>query len=342
MRALVLEEPGPRPRLSVQDVPEPELGPHDVLVRVAACGVCYHAVLVMRGVLRRGVKPRIVLGHEIAGQVEKVGPLVTAVAVGDPVASILTNACGLCDRCRMGREHRCRNGQGIGHSIDGGFAEYVKVRETSLAVLPPDLDITQACILGCPMGVALQALTDVARLQAGETVLITGAGGGLGVHLVQLAKALGARVFAVTTSPQKVERLEGLGADQVLLAEDLDFSELARALTEDEGVDVAVNTVGPTVFPSCLNSLAQFGRMVILGDVTGGGVNLVPAELLFRDAVIAGSSGTSRQNLLKVARLVQMGRVRPIVSQAFSLQEATDAYRLMLNKESFGRLVLAP
>jgi D-arabinose 1-dehydrogenase-like Zn-dependent alcohol dehydrogenase len=342
MRALVLEEPGQEPQLAVRDLPEPELGPHDALVRVAACGVCYHDVLVMRGVLRRGVKPRIVLGHEIAGRVEKVGPLVTAVAVGDPVASILTNACGICDRCRTGREHRCRNGQGIGHSIDGGFAEYVKVRETSLAVLPPDLDLTRACILGCPMGVALQALADVGRLQAGESVLVTGAGGGLGVHLVQLAKALGARVFAVTTSPQKVERLEGLGADQVLLAEDLDFGDLARALTEDEGVDVAVNTVGPKVFAACLASLAQFGRMVILGDVTGGSVNLVPAELLFRDAVIAGSSGTSRQNLLKVAGLVHTGQVRPIVSQTFALQEAAEAYRLMLDKESFGRLVLAP
>ena len=342
MRALVLEEGGQHPKLAVRNLPEPELGPHDVLVRVAACGLCYHDVLVMRGVLRRGVKPQVVLGHEIAGRVEKLGPLVTSVAVGDPVASILTDACGLCDRCRMGREHRCRNGQGIGHSIDGGFAEYVKVREHSLAVLPPDMDLVQASILGCPMGVALQALDDVAHLQAGETALITGAGGGLGVHLVQLAKALGARVFAVTTSPQKVERLEGLGADQVLLAEDLDFSELARALTEDEGVEVVVNTVGPTVFHACLNSLAQFGRMVVLGDVTGGEVSLVPAELLFRDAVIAGSSGTSRHNLLRVARLVQLGRVRPIISQTLPLEEALEAQRVMLTRESFGRLALVP
>ena len=342
MRALVLEASGQTPTLAVRDLPEPELGPHDVLVRVAACGVCYHDVLVMRGILRRGIKPNVVLGHEIAGRVEKIGPLVTSVAVGDPVASILTNACGVCDRCRMGREHRCRNGQGIGHSIDGGFAEEVRIRENSLAVLPPDLDLIQACILGCPMGVALRALDDVARVQVGETVLVTGAGGGLGVHLIQLARALGARVFAVTTSPQKMDHLQELGADQVLLAEDLDFSELARALSADEGVDVVVDTVGPTMFQSCLNSLAQFGRMVLLGDVTGGQVSLAPAEVLFRDAVIAGSSGTSRQNLLKAARLVEMGRVRPIVSQTFPLEEALAAYNLMLGKESFGRLALVP
>ena len=342
MRALVLQQPGEAPQLAVQDLPEPELGPHDVLVQVAACGVCYHDVLVMRGVLRRGIKPDIVLGHEIAGQVAKVGSLVTTVAEGDPVASILTEACGLCDRCRMGREHRCRNGRGIGHAIDGGFAEYVKVKETSLAVLPPGLGPAQACILGCPMGVSLQALADVARLQVGETALITGAGGGLGVHLIQIAKAMGARVLAVTTSPQKMEQLEGLGADEVLLADELDFSELARALTEDKGVQVVINSVGPTIFDSCLNSLAQFGRMVILGDVTGGQVTVSPAEILFRDAVIAGSSGTSRENLLKVARLVQMGRVQPIISQTFPLEESMEAYRLMLNKESFGRLALVP
>ena len=342
MRALVLEEAGEQPKLAIQDLPEPELGPHDVLVRVAACGMCFHDVLVMRGILRRGVKPSIVLGHEISGRVERVGELVTSVSEGDPVACILTEACGLCDRCRMGREHRCRNGRGIGHSIEGGFAEYVKVREASLAVLPPDLDLTQACILGCPMGVALQSLADVAHLQVGETALITGAGGGLGVHLIQLARAMGARVLAVTTSPEKMERLQELGANEVLLAEDMDFSEVVRAFTEDEGVDVVVNSVGPSIFDSCLSSLAQFGRMVILGDVTGGEVPVRPAEILFRDAVIAGSSGTSRQNLLKVAQLVQMERVRPIISQTFPLEDALEAYRLMLNKESFGRLALVP
>ena len=342
MRALILEEPGDKPKIVIRDIPEPDLGPNDVLVKVVSCAMCFHDVLVMRGILRRGVMPNIVLGHEISGHVAKVGNLVTSVSEGDAVASILTSTCGVCDRCSNGREHRCRNGQGIGHTINGGYADYVRVSETSLVVLPPDIDLRQACILGCPMGVAFQALTEVAKIKKGETALITGAGGGLGVHLIQLVKALGARAFAVTTSAEKIPRLEELGAEEVILAEDIDFSEVVKAFTEDEGVDVVIDSVGPSIFRYCLNSLSQFGRMVILGDVTGGEVPFRPAELLFRDAVIAGSSGTSRENLLKVVELVQANHVRPIISQTFSLDKAIEAYQLMLNKQSFGRVALIP
>jgi acryloyl-coenzyme A reductase len=342
MRALVLEEPGEKPQLAIRDLPVPEPGPDEVLVKVAASGMCYHDVLVMRGILRRGIKPNIVLGHEISGHVAKIGSSVTTVSEGDLVASILTDACGFCDRCRSGKEHRCRNGQGIGHTKDGGFAEYVKIREFSLVVLPPNLNSIGASLLGCPIGVALQALSDIAKLQLGETTLITGAGGGLGVHLTQIAKSMGSRVLAVTTSPEKIDRLEHLGADEVILADELDFSEIARALTNDEGVDVVINCVGGTVFNSCLNSLAQFGRMVVLGDLTGDSARVAPAEILFRDAVISGSSGTSRENLRQAAQLVNIGKVEPTISGVFTIDEASKAYEMMLNKESFGRVALTP
>ena len=136
----------------------------------------------MRGVLRRGVKRRVVLGHEIAGVVEACGASVTGLSPGDRVASILTNACGACAMCSGGREHRCLQGHGIGHSVDGGFAEYVAVSEHSLVKLPADADPATACLYGCPIGVALHALRDVGGLQTGETVVVTGAGGGLGAR----------------------------------------------------------------------------------------------------------------------------------------------------------------
>ena len=102
----------------------------DVLVKVHACGLCYHDVLVMQGVLRRGVKERVVLGHEISGTVAQVGDSVEGFKVGDPVASIFTEPCGYCDQCRRGMEQRCANGRGIGHRIDGGLAEFVKLMRT--------------------------------------------------------------------------------------------------------------------------------------------------------------------------------------------------------------------
>ena len=342
MKALVLEVPGEEPSLSVREVELPALDPTDALVRVAACGLCYHDVAVMRGVLRRGVKPDVVLGHEISGRVAEVGASVTSVVAGDRVTSTLTTFCGECDRCLAGREYRCHRGQGIGHAIDGGFAEFVVLPETSLVPVPDVVDLVEASLLACPIGVALQALRDVARIGEGETALVTGAGGGLGAHAVQVASALGARVLAVTTSPDKVALLDALGCCDVILADELDFSEIALALTEDRGVDVVVDTVGSAVLRSSLRSLAQFGRMVLLGEITGERTAINLAEVLFRDASVLGSTGAGRRHVVDAGEMVGSGRVKPAISQRFTLEEAAEAYRLMLDKKTFGRVVLVP
>ena len=249
MKALVLEQPGPEPRLTVRDIPVPQVSSDRVLVRVEACGLCHHDLLVMRGILRRGVKEDVVLGHEISGIVEAVGPYVGGLSPGDLVVSIQTDACGRCDRCAAGLEHRCMHGRGIGHSIDGGFAEFVSIRASSLVKIPPDADLTGACLLGCPMGVVQRAINKVGRVQPGERVMVTGGGGGLGSHAIQLAKAIGAEVYAVTSRESKTGALELLGADQALCIGDVDFSEVVLALTEDAGVDVALDTVGSPHVP---------------------------------------------------------------------------------------------
>ena len=342
MKALVLETAGEVPLLTVRQVPVPALGPGDVLVEVVACGMCYHDVAVIRGVLRRGVKADVILGHEISGRVAGTGEAVTSLHSGDRVTSTLTTFCGKCELCATGREYRCLEGQGIGHAIDGGFAEFVRLPENSLLPVPDGIDLENASILGCPMGVALQALQDVAKVQPGETVLVTGAGGGLGVHAAQIASALGARVLAVTTSPDKVEPLEGLGFGEVILAGELDFSEIALALTEDSGVDIVVETVGSASFRSSLRSLEQFGRMVLLGEITGERVSLNLAEIMFRDAVVIGSTGAGRRHIRGVAEMVRSGAVTPVASQRFALEEAEAAYQLMRERKVFGRLLLKP
>lgn len=342
MKALALEAPGEAPVLAVREVPTPAPAEGEVLLKVAACGLCYHDIAVMRGVLRRGVKPRVVLGHEVSGTVARVGPGVTSLKPGDGVVSMLTVSCGHCQRCARGWEYRCLEGRGIGHALDGGLAEYLCLPERSLIALPQGIGLKEACILACPLGVGVRALVDVARVQRGETVLVTGAGGGLGIHLVQVAAALGASVLAVTTSPDKVKPLEDLGCCQVVLAEGLDFSELALALTDDRGVDVVADTVGSATFRSSLASLAQGGRLVLLGEVTGGEVRASLAEVLFRDASILSSTGAERRHIVQAAGLVQRGAVRPFISAEFSLESALDAYHLMKEGKTLGRVVIVP
>ena len=342
MKALVIDRPGDPPSLAVREVETPSPGPDDALVEVTACGLCHHDVDVMNGTLRRGIKPNVILGHEISGRVVDIGSSVTTLSVGHRVVSTLTTFCSRCDRCRAGDDYRCANGRGVGHSIDGGFAQFVCLPAASLLQVPERIEPVAAALLACPIGVALRGLRDVACVRPGETVAVVGAGGGLGAHCMLVATHLQAQVIAVTTSPAKADRLEALGAGDVMVADEVDVSDLILALTQDGGADVVVNPVGSALFDSCVRSLAQFGRMLLLGEVgpTTGEVRL--SELLFRDASVLGSTGAGRGHVMAAAEMLLSGEIKPAVSIQMGLEEAAEAYRVMRCRESFGRIVLIP
>ena len=315
-------------------------------MRVAACGFCHHDLLVMNGTLRRGVGEGVVLGHEISGIVEHVGEGVDRVQPGDRVVSLLTNACGQCDRCQSGREHRCRDGEGIGHGRNGGFAEFVALSQHSLVPLPDSLNLVSASLLACPAGVALQALLAV-NVSAGETVVVTGAGGGLGVHAVQLAAASGARTIAVTSTSGKASVLYRYGADDVIemggRESGLEFWEVVLALTGDEGADVVIDTVGTPTLRSSVRCLAQYGRLAVLGEVGGEGNlrGLIP-EIVFRDARLTGVSGVSRLTLEQVVALAADGQLTTAIQQILPLEEADRAFEMVSERIVLGRVALVP
>lgn len=324
--------------------PTPTPVPGEVLLRVDACGFCHHDLLVMSGTLRRGVAEGVTLGHEIAGTVVAASQDVTGVQVGDRVVSLLTAACGQCARCRAGREHRCTVGGGIGHGRDGGFAQYVALPASALVPVADGVADEQAALLACPVGVALNGV-ESAGVAAGETVVVTGAGGGLGVHAVQLAAMRGAQVIAVTTSPEKADTLESLGAFVVIDAgEGLDFAEVVMALTDDTGADAVIDTVGSPLWLATLRCLGQYGRLALLGDVSGEAASLRLAEVIFRDAQILGVSGVSAALLKHAVDLVASGQLRPLVSRTLPLtaEGTMEAWRLVSERRALGRVVLIP
>ena len=347
MKALFIKQPGNPPELEIRDVPIPKTNYQQALIQVTSCGFCHHDRSVMAGVLRRGVAADIILGHEISGVVTEIGGGVTSLKPGDRVVSILTEACGECDRCADGREHRCRHGQGIGHSRNGGFAEFVALSEHSLVKVPVGIDLVGAALLACPMGVALQAVRETAQVSPGQSVVITGAGGGLGIHAVQAASALGATVLTVSSSPDKIDLLRELGASEVLAAEvpadeGLDFAELVMAITGEEGANAVIDTVGSALFPSTLRCLAQYGRLILLGEIQGHSVTLNPAEIIFRDAQVLGKSGVSRATVEQAGQMVLEGKIRPVVDIKLPLEEAQEAFRLVSKRIPIGRVVLLP
>ncbi len=339
MRALVLRQPSPFPRLTVTELPSPQMRDSDALVRVKACGFCHHDLLVMNGTLRRGVRPPLIPGHEVAGVVTEIGPNVATLRPGDHVVGLLTDACGRCDLCSQGLERLCPHGQAIGHGMKGGMAQLLAARETTFVKIPKEIPFPQACLLACPISVALKAV-DKVQIRPNETILVTGASGGLGAHLIQLANLRGARVFAVTSDESKTPALEALGASYVIPTGELDFSEIILALAQDRGVDVALDTVGSPLFPQTLRSVALKGRLILLGEVEREKANLPLPEIIFREQQIIGSVGTTRRHVEQAAQLVAEGKIHPVISHTLPWTYAETALQLMQQRRNVGRIVL--
>ena len=341
MRALFVRNPGQVPDLEVREVETPTPRAGEVLVEVDSAGLCGHDIAIMTGLLRRGVDHNVILGHEISGRIAGVGKGVTGISDGDAVVASLTAFCGECDRCMSGLDYRCRVGRGVGHARNGGFAEYVALPARSVMPVPEGVDLIGAALLACPIGVCVRALA-VAGVSAGESVLVTGAGGGLGVHAIQVARSLGSQVFAATSSAEKLDDLERFAPGGVIMGGELDFSELVLAFTEDEGVDVVVDTVGSAVVSSSIRSLGQYGRMALLGEVTGGRTPIRLTDIMFRDATIYGSTGANREDIATAARLVAQGEVEPVIHATASLEDAAEWVRMVTERSVTGRVVLRP
>jgi len=340
---MVSERPGDYDVMRLRDVPVPSLAPREVLVRNFASGVCYHDHLIRVGVMKRGITFPLILGHEGAGIVEAVGSAVRSLERGQRVACTQwTENCGLCRFCRTNREPLCAERKFFGHDRDGTYAELFKIQEDSLLPLPAEISFEDGAILSCAIGTVLAALRDVGRTQAGDYVLVTGAGGGLGVHAVQMARLCGATVIAQTTSPEKAKLIREVGADEVVVARDGKFADEVRRIARGEGVDVVCDNVGAPVFQEALRATARGARYVLIGELTGDAVTFNTARLFLKGVSLLSTTSTSRTQLADVIELVRARRLRPIITERFRLDEAARVHRLMVERKLSGRVVLLP
>lgn len=342
MKAVVLRAFGEPSNLHLDTVPKPRPGRREVLVRVRACGVCYHDVINRRGKLPRTHTPAV-LGHEAAGEIVELGPDVQGFKVGDRVATLQRLSCGECSLCKQGRNSLCkRDNRFFGEELGGGYAQYLVAPVMGLGRVPEGMPWEVAATVCCTTGTAVHTLRTRGRIQKGETVLITGASGGVGMSAVQLARHDGARVIAVTSSEMKVQALKEAGADHVIVSRKLDFAAEARRLTDGEGVNVAIEIVGSSTFEQSLKAMAVGGRVVIVGNLESGMVNINPGLVIVKELEILGAYATTREELDEALRLTQAGHVRPFVQEAVPLAEAARAHFRLENREVAGRLVLLP
>jgi acryloyl-coenzyme A reductase len=342
MQAIVLRAFGSPDNLRPETVPDPAAGPGEVLLRVHACGVCYHDVINRRGNLPRTSVPAI-LGHEAAGEVVAVGAGVEGWAVGDRAATLQRLSCGECAHCRSARNSLCRqDARFFGEEIPGGYAAYMAAPVAGLGRVPADVSWPVAAVTCCTTGTAVHCVRTRGRLAPGETVLITGASGGVGMQAVQLARLDGGRVIAVTSSAGKARALHEAGADEVIVSPDLDFARAVRDRTGGHGADLALEIVGSLTFNQTLRSLAAGGRLVTVGNLETGVVDLNPGLVIVKELEILGAYATTREELDESFRLVATGALRPWVADLLPLHEAPRAHDRLERKEVAGRLVLEP
>ncbi len=328
--------------LEERELPVPAIGPRDVLVRVRAVGVCGTDLKITAGKIK-GVPLPHIPGHEPAGEVAAIGTAVTEVSVGDHVGVVIFLNCGECVYCQTGREQICPHMAGrIGFTIDGAYAEYLKVPVSHVVVVPPSIPFEHIALLGDCLTTAWHALTRRANVQAGDWVYMTGAGG-IGLHAIQVAKLLGARVAVVDVDEEKLRLAREFGADLALHVARDDVVGMVRAATGGAGVEVAMDFVSTQ--PALDRDFALLrpdGALVLIGYTPDQLSTFRTMDVVLNDFRIIGSRASGRQEFTEVIDLLSAGRLTPVVSRTYALAEVNTALEDLRNGGIIGRAVVIP
>jgi NADPH:quinone reductase-like Zn-dependent oxidoreductase len=343
MQAIVLREHGGPEVLRAEQLPIPEPGPGEVRVRIRAVALNHLDIWVRKGGPAFHLKYPHRLGADIAGTIDAVGPGVSAGAVVGAKTVIQPGlSCGRCAACLGGHDNLCRHYRILGESAQGGYAEYIVIPEVNLAPYPERFDFPHAAASLLPFLTAWQMVVHKARVAPGETVLVHGAGSGIGVAAIQIAKLHGARVIATAGSAAKLERAKALGADVAIDYTTADFAAVCRAETAKRGVDAVIEHVGGDVFAASIKAVRNGGRIVTCGATAGFQPAIDLRHIFFRQIEVLGSTMGSKADLLAVLGHLAAGRLEPVVSRVLPLAQAAEGHRILERREAFGRVVLQP
>ncbi len=323
MKAVLCKEFGPPDRLVIEDVPSAEPGEGQVAIAVKACGINFPDALIIQN--KYQFKPPLPFspGGEIAGVISRVGPGVSDWSVGDAVIAFTTW---------------------------GGLAEEVVVDASRLLAKPEAMSFVEAAAFTMTYGTSLYALENRGGLRPGETLLVLGAAGGVGAAAVQIGKALGARVIAAASTPEKIEFCRRLGADDCIDYTRPDLKDQLKAMTGGKGVDVVLDPVGGAYSEAALRAIAWEGRLLVVGFAAGEIPKIPLNLLLLKGCAIVGvfwgeflrRGGAARdQHLNRLVELYRTGAVQPQVSAVYTLIDAPRAIQDLADRQAKGKIVVA-
>ena len=342
MKALYFDKHGELDVVKYGDVPDPEPGPGEVLIRVHACALNFLDIWVRRGWPGLKLEMPHWCGADVAGEIAALGEDVSDRQVGqrvvvDPGVNLFAD-----EYTRSGVDSVSPGYHILGEHMRGGAAEYLAVSADSLAAIPDGIDFPEAA---APLLVGLTAwrmLIHQARLRAGESVLVVGAGGGVNSIAIQLAKLAGATVYVVASNPEKSERARQLGADVVLDRSQVDWGKEIFKLTSRRGVDIVVDNVGKATITKSMQAVARGGRIVIVGNTSGPQAEIDIRFIFGKQISLIGSTMGSHQDFHAVLGLLWSGKIKPVIHQVLPLSEGREAYKMMEAGRHFGKIVLTP
>ncbi len=335
MRAVVLyKHGGPEELIYEENFPDPQAGPGEVVLRVKATSLNYHDIFTRRGMPGIKLKLPVIIGLDLAGEIVEIGPGVEGWSIGDRVLVDPVN--------------RIEGGL-MGETVHGGLAEFCRVPVHQLIRLPEDVSYEVAASLPVAYGTAHRMMITQGRIRAGEKVLILGASGGVGTCCIFLGKMLGAEVIACTSSEEKRKRLKEFGADQVINGTRHDFvQEIHRMYGKpyrrsyEGGVDVVINYTGGDTWVPSMRCLRRGGRMLTCGATAGFDPKTDIRYIWTFELQIIGANGWMREDLEALLKLVQEGRMQPVIDRVLPLTEAREAVQLLEEREVIGKVVLIP
>src|SRR5712692_460941 len=334
MKALVLRQHGGLENLEVVgDHPVPQAADGYVVIRVRASSFNYHDVFTVRGMPGIKVPLPVVVGLDMAGEIAEVGAGVAGWKVGERVlVNPLNKTKGL-----------------MGEMLDGGMAEYCLVAADQLVAMPSGVSFEAAAALPVAYGTAHRMLITHSTVKKGDRVIVLGASGGVGTGCVILAKYLGAEVIAASSSPQKLQKLKQLGADEVVNVKDVDFSKWAvenygkpQRRSYDGGVDVVINFTGGDTWHPSLRCLKRGGKLVVCGATAGYDPKEDLRYVWSFELKIIGSNSFYDDDLKALMRLIADGKLKPVIDKVLPLDKAREGLRLIQDREVIGKVVVAP
>lgn len=328
--------------LQIEDVPIPALNAGEVLVKVAACGLCHTDLHYIDHGVPTVKHPPLILGHEATGIVEQTAPGVTSIKEGDRVLLPAILTCGQCAACRVGRENICQRMRMFGNDVDGAYAEYVKAPAKDVFILPEEIPLVEGCIIADAVTTPYHAVKNRAGVRPGDHVVVYGCGG-VGLNVVQFANLAGGIVIAIDVSEEKLEWARRLGASFTLNPRQIE-GEVARTVRKltGGGADIAIEAIGnPSTIQDAFSTLHPGGRLVVVG-YTDHEVALSAGRIMYREMEIRGSLGCRPVDYPRVIELVRAGRIQvsPLVTARFPLAEINTGLDTLRNGKGIRSVVV--